>query len=84
MTALLARADLDLPPWTIAPFAGLLLPVAILPLIAHDWWHKNRNRALVSLLFGVPVAVYIGLRAPGALIHALVEYLAFISLLESL
>jgi Na+/H+ antiporter NhaD/arsenite permease-like protein len=84
MIPLLARADLDLPLWSVAPFAGLLLSVAVLPLLAHDWWHKNRNKALVSLLFGVPIAIYIGFRDPGALVHALVEYLAFISLLGSL
>jgi len=84
MTPLLARADVDLPLWTVGPFIGLLVAVAIMPLLAHDWWHQNRHKALVSLLFGGPIAVYIGFRAPGALAHELVEYLAFISLLGSL
>ncbi|MBI5762131.1 MAG: sodium:proton antiporter [Planctomycetes bacterium] len=41
------------PAWT-APFAALLLAIAILPLIpktAH-WWHQNRNKLLVALVLG--------------------------------
>mgnify|MGYP000013081216 CR=1 FL=1 len=47
-------------PW-IAPFAALLLCIALLPLIhrtAH-WWEHNRNKLLVSLILaGVTVAYY--------------------------
>jgi len=73
-----------LPVWSALPFVGLLIAVAALPLLAPHWWHSNRNRALVSSSFGIPVAVYVAIRDPGALGHTALEYAAFISLLGSL
>lgn len=48
-----------LPLWSALPFALLLLSIAILPLAAPHFWEKNRNKALVSALFGIPVALYV-------------------------
>ena len=48
-----------LPLWSALPFVLLLLSIAILPLAAPHFWEKNRNKALVSALFGLPVAVYL-------------------------
>ena len=48
-----------LPLWAVLPFALLLLCIAFLPLIAPHFWEKNRNKALVSALFGVPVMLYL-------------------------
>jgi Na+/H+ antiporter NhaD/arsenite permease-like protein len=73
-----------MPLWSVLPFVGLLLSVAIIPLFAHDWWHRNRNKALVSILFGTPTAIFVGFRDPDALAHAALEYVAFVSLLGSL
>jgi hypothetical protein len=50
-------APLDLPVWSVAPFALLLLAIAVLPLAAGHWWHRNRNKALVAALFALPAAV---------------------------
>jgi Na+/H+ antiporter NhaD/arsenite permease-like protein len=72
------------PTWTALPFAGLLLTVAVMPLVAPKWWHSNASKALVSLLFGLPVGVYIYLRDPAELAHSALEYLAFVSLIGSL
>src|SRR5436190_1049052 len=72
------------PLWTILPFAGLLVAVAVLPLIAPHWWHKSSSKAIVSILFGLPVAILVGMRAPDALVHTGLEYASFISLLGSL
>ncbi len=39
--------------WSIIPFVGLLLSIAILPLIpatAH-WWESNRNRLGLAVAF---------------------------------
>jgi Na+/H+ antiporter NhaD/arsenite permease-like protein len=48
-----------LPLWSALPFGLMLLSIAILPLVAPHFWEKNRNKALISALFGVPVALYL-------------------------
>jgi Na+/H+ antiporter NhaD/arsenite permease-like protein len=71
----------------IAPFAGLLLSIAIVPLAAAHFWEKNRNKALVSALFLLPVAVMLllyGAEGRTELAHTLIEYVSFIILLASL
>ena len=78
--------------WSIIPFAGLLLSIAILPLLpatAH-WWENNQNRLMVALSFGAITLGYY-LAAYGAekvvtvLEHAILdEYIPFIVLLFSL
>ncbi len=78
----------ELSPWMIAPFVGLLLCIAILPLAAGEWFEKNRNKALVAALFGVPVVVYLavafGAEGRESLGETLHEYLSFIVLLTAL
>lgn len=73
---------LSLPLWSVVPFAGLLLSIALLPLIAPALW--SRHYAKVCLAFGVPVAVFFLLRAPGDLLHTGLEYASFLILLASL
>jgi Na+/H+ antiporter NhaD/arsenite permease-like protein len=76
-----------LPPWTVAPFAALLLLIAFLPLVAHKFWHSNWNKLFVSLAAGLPVAIYLLAGPAGGaswLAHAGMEYAAFIALLGSL
>jgi Na+/H+ antiporter NhaD/arsenite permease-like protein len=69
-------------------FGGLLLAIAILPLVAGRWFEKNRNRALVAGLFGLPVLAYLVLRFGGdgvdLVLHTGEEYVSFIVLLASL
>jgi Na+/H+ antiporter NhaD/arsenite permease-like protein len=78
----------ELSPWLIGPFIGLLLCIAILPLAAGGWFEKNRNKALVAALFGVPVVVYLavafGAEGRESLGHTLHEYISFIVLLTAL
>jgi Na+/H+ antiporter NhaD/arsenite permease-like protein len=77
---------------SVFPFAGLLLCIATLPLVpsAAHWWEHNRNKLLVSLVFGgVTLAYYAasyGLAKVGAVLeHAVIgEFLPFIILLFSL
>ncbi|HHO53417.1 MAG TPA: sodium:proton antiporter [Deltaproteobacteria bacterium] len=84
-----------LPIWSVAPFAGLLLSIAILPMVAEHWWHHNRNQLLVALGWASPVFAYLsytaltdhgtlGHDAAHGLHHAIVEYVSFICLLGSL
>ena len=73
---------LSLPLWSVVPFAGLLLSIALLPLFAPSLW--ARHYAKVCLAFGVPVAGFFLLRAPCELLHTVLEYASFLILLASL
>ncbi len=73
---------LFLPLWSVVPFAGLLLSIALFPLFAPSLW--ARHYAKVCLAFGVPVAFFFLLRAPRELLHTALEYASFLILLASL
>ena len=77
-----AVLGLSLPLWSVVPFAGLLLSIALLPLFVPSLWARHYAKA--CLAFGVPVAAYFFLRAPGELLHTAVEYVSFLILLASL
>ena len=74
----------QLPVWSIAPFALLLLAIAVLPLVAGEFWEKNRNKALLSAVLGAPVVAAIAYLEPAVLAHTAHEYVAFIVLLGTL
>ncbi len=42
------------------PFVALLVTIAVAPLVAPDWWHSNRNKALLVSLVSLPVLLYMG------------------------
>ncbi|MDO9404660.1 MAG: sodium:proton antiporter [Polaromonas sp.] len=73
--------------WAI-PFAGILLSIALMPLLAANFWHHHFGKvaAAWALAFLVPFAVVFGPGVAGAgLVHAaLEEYLPFILLLLAL
>lgn len=73
--------------WAL-PFAGVLLSIAVLPLVAPVLWHHHFGKiaAAWALAFLVPFAVLQGAHAALAIsVHALVaEYLPFIILLTAL
>lgn len=48
-----------LPLWSALPFVLLLLSIALLPLAAPHFWEKNRNKAIISAVFGIPAALYL-------------------------
>jgi Na+/H+ antiporter NhaD/arsenite permease-like protein len=73
-----------LPTWSVAPFALMLLSIAVLPLVAGQLWDSNRNKGLLSLALGGPVAAWVASLAPDAVLHAAHEYVAFIILLGAL
>jgi Na+/H+ antiporter NhaD/arsenite permease-like protein len=84
-------ADIDgarLAPWWGLPFAGVLLSIALLPLLAPFVWHHHYGKitAAWSLAFLLPFAALFGPAVAGAgLVHALVaEYIPFIVLLTAL
>ena len=73
--------------WAV-PFAGILVSLAVLPLVAPFFWHHHFGKvaAAWSLAFLVPFAFAVGPGTTGvALVHALVaEYIPFIILLTAL
>jgi Na+/H+ antiporter NhaD/arsenite permease-like protein len=79
-----AELGLELSLLWILPFAGLLLAIAVCPLVVPHFWESNRNKAVVAAVFGLPVAIFIGSRDPGEIVSVVEEYVSFISLLAAL
>ncbi len=74
------------PVWMIAPFILMLGCIAIMPLFMAEFWDKNRNKLIVALVLGVPVAAWLlgngmGMKLEETLIY---DYVPFIILLGSL
>ena len=74
--------------WWAVPFAGLLLSIAVFPLVAPFVWHHHFGKITAgwALAFLIPFAAAFGVGTAGVgLVHALVaEYLPFIILLTAL
>lgn len=71
-------------PLMILPFAGLLLLIALGPLLMEDWWHHQYPK--VSLGFGAITFLYYFfiLHQPGRFGNVAHEYVSFIALIGSL
>jgi Na+/H+ antiporter NhaD/arsenite permease-like protein len=71
--------------WWIVPFLGILLSIALFPLLAPSFWHHHFGKvsAAWALAFLLPFAVMFGLDLAvyEALHTALLEYIPFIILL---
>jgi Na+/H+ antiporter NhaD/arsenite permease-like protein len=78
----------DVPLESLAPFAALLLAIALMPLAAPQFWENNRNKALVSLGLALPIALWLVLAHGSAgfdeLAHRAMEFASFIVLLGAL
>ena len=74
--------------WWGVPFAGVLLSIALVPLLAPAFWHHHFGKvsAAWALAFLVPFTVVLGPGVAGAsMVHALLaEYIPFIILLTAL
>ena len=70
------------------PFAGVLLSIALMPLVAPMFWHHHFGKVAAAwgLAFLIPFAITFGPAATGvAVVHAaLAEYIPFIILLTAL
>lgn len=91
LPALCDAAELDgsgLSVWWSVPFAGLLLSIALCPLLTPIFWHHHFGKVTLAwaLAFLLPCAAYFGTSvATGGALHALVaEYIPFIILITSL
>ena len=76
-----------LPAWSVLPFAGILLSIVLLPLVAPRLWH--RHYPTVAFFWGVlltgPLLWVFGRTAAHELLStAITEYLPFVLLLAAL
>ncbi|HEY0781456.1 MAG TPA: sodium:proton antiporter, partial [Thermoanaerobaculia bacterium] len=77
----------QLPAWSVLPFAGLLLSIALFPLAGPNVWHRHYAKVALfwGALFAVPFVFVYGAAACGELLHtAIQEYLPFLVLLAAL
>ncbi len=58
-TTVAAEAGFQMPAWMMIPFGIMLLMIAIGPLVAEHWWEKNSHKLIISLVLGVPTAIYL-------------------------
>jgi Na+/H+ antiporter NhaD/arsenite permease-like protein len=70
--------------WMTVPFIGLLLSIAVMPLVAGKFWSSLKNQALIAFLFSLPV-LFLGWKyAPHLLRESLTDYVSFVILLAAL
>jgi Na+/H+ antiporter NhaD/arsenite permease-like protein len=79
------HADHGLPPlWTVAPFALLLLSIALMPLVAPHFWEHHYPKVAVGLGLVTGLYFYFARNDGHALLHAGHEYVSFMALVGSL
>ena len=78
----------QVPVWLCIPFAGLLLCIAVMPLIKAEWWEAHQPHVVLMwiLLMIIPFAVVYGAgKATETVLECIVnDYLTFIVLLFGL
>ncbi|EPR66049.1 sodium:proton antiporter [Cyclobacterium qasimii] len=72
------------PAWLVIPFVALLLMIATGPLFYENFWHHNYPKIAVGLAVLVVLYYLFVLGNVHNPVHALAEYIQFISLLASL
>ncbi|MFH1729124.1 MAG: sodium:proton antiporter [Pseudomonadota bacterium] len=76
-----------LPLWSIIPFIGILLSIALFPLFAPHFWHHHfpKLSAMWALLFAVPFLIAFKSVAFYEIMHIyMIDYIPFIILLWGL
>ncbi len=82
-----SRLGSALPAWSALPFVGILLSIALFPLLAPRFWHNHYPKvaAAWALVFAVPfVSAYGGNAVDEILQMAVIDYLPFIILIATL
>ena len=61
----------SLPLWSVIPFVGILLSIAVFPLVAENFWHHHFGKvsAFWSLLLAVPFVFAYGGEAIHEILH---------------
>lgn len=75
-----------IPLWALIPFVLMLAMIAVGPLMFNHWWENNKNKLIVSLALGVPMAIYLIVNGmTHNLVHQVMfDYIPFIILLGAL
>ncbi len=76
-----------LPLWSVIPFVGMLLSIAVFPLAAPEFWHHHfpKVSAFWALLLAIPFTLAYGHDAVHAIAHIyVIDYIPFIILLWAL
>jgi Na+/H+ antiporter NhaD/arsenite permease-like protein len=76
-----------LPLWSVLPFVGILLSIALFPLFAPRFWHHHfpKVSAFWALVLAIPFLIAYGDTAMHEIAHIfIVDYIPFIILLWSL
>ena len=82
-----AELGASLPLWSALPFAGILLSIALFPLLAPRFWHHHYAKvaAIWALAFAIPfLAIHRGAALREILHIYIADYVPFIILLWSL
>ncbi len=77
----------ELPLWSVIPFVGILLSIALFPLMAPHFWHKHFPKVSAgwALLFALPFLAVYKTHAVHEIFHIyLLDYIPFIILLWGL
>ncbi len=76
-----------LPAWSALPFVGILLSIALFPLLAPRFWHHHYPKVAAAwgLALVVPFVALYGRAAAAEMLHmALLDYVPFIILIGTL
>jgi Na+/H+ antiporter NhaD/arsenite permease-like protein len=76
-----------LPLWSILPFAGILLSIALIPLVFPHFWHDHFTKVSFfwALVFAIPFVYFFKENALREIAHiVIIDYIPFILLLWSL
>src|SRR5262245_19374154 len=76
-----------LPVWSALPFAGMLISIALFPLLAPSFWHHHYSKVSAgwALAFAAPFVLRFGGAAIHELLHvAIVDYVPFVILITTL
>ena len=77
----------ELPLWSVIPFAGILLSIAVFPLVAPHFWHHHFPKISVAwaLIFAIPFLIVYQGHALHEILHIyFLDYIPFIILLWGL
>jgi Na+/H+ antiporter NhaD/arsenite permease-like protein len=77
----------ELPLWSVLPFVGILLSIALFPLLAPHFWHHHfpKVSAFWALVFAVPFLYAYQTEALHRILHIyFIDYIPFIILLWAL
>lgn len=72
--------------FSVIPFVLMLAAIAVLPLTYNEFWEKNKNKLIISIVLSIPVLIYLLINGhTHEIIHTMIfDYVPFIILLGSL